>query len=145
MGTVALGTLYGRTMPVVMVALIACLFARATWEPLMDAYVLHGMAVLEMPGASSPGELLVYQSDVLYLDGKVYTGTECTLSNGVTACQVAPGDETDPSSFGPQQAWYVVTGDNYWRVVALESAIMLAGSAALGALALFWVGRRRPY
>ena len=145
MGTVALGTLYGRTMPVVMVALIACLFARATWEPLMDAYVLHGMAVLEMPGASSPGELLVYQSDVLYLDGKVYTGTECTLSNGVTACQYAPGHEPGPSSIGPQQAWYVITGDNYWQVVALESTIMLAGSAALGAFALFWVGRRRPY
>jgi hypothetical protein len=63
----------------------------------------------------------------------------------VIECQVAPGDETDPSSIGPQQAWYVVTGDHYWQVVALESAIMLAGSAALGAFALFWVGRRRPY
>ena len=145
MGTVALGTLFGRTMPVVIVALIVCLFARATWEPLTDAYVLHGMAVLEMPGVQSPGELLVYQSNVLYLDGKVYTGTDCTLSNGVTACQYAPGYEPDPSSIGPQPAWYVVTGDKYWQVVALESAVMLAGSAALGALALFWVGRRRPY
>ena len=145
MGTVALGTLYGRTMPVVIVALIACLFARATWEPLTDRNLLYGMAVLEMPGVQSPGELLVYQSDVLYLDGKVYTGTDCTLSNGLTECEYAPGHEPDPSSVGPQQAWYVITGDHYWQVVALESAIMLAGSAALAAFALFWVDRRRPY
>jgi hypothetical protein len=145
MGTVALGALFGRTMPVVIVALIACLFARATWERLTDAYVLHDMAVLEMPGTSSPGELQVYESDVLYLDGKVYTGTDCWVSNGVPGCQYAPGYEPDPSSFGPQLAWYVVTGDHYWQVVALESAIMLAGSAALGAFALVWVGRRRPY
>ena len=145
MGTVALGALFGRTMPVVIVALIVCLFARATWEPLTDAYVLHGMAVLEMPGVQSPGELTVYQSDVLYLDGKAYTGTDCTFSNGLTACQYAPGHEPDPSSIGPQPAWYVITGDSYWQVVAIESAIMLAGSAALGAFALFWVGRRRPY
>jgi ABC-2 family transporter protein len=145
MGTVALGVLFGRTMPVVIVALIACVLARATWEPLMDAYVLHGMAVLEMPGVSSPGELQVYQSDVLYLDGKVYTGTDCWLSNGVTGCQYNSGDEPDPSSIGPQPAWYVITGDNYWRVVALESAIMLAGSALFAAFALFRVGRRKPY
>ena len=145
MGSVVLGALFGRTMPVVVVALIVCLFARATWEPLTDRYLLHGMAVLEMPGVQSPGELLVYQSDVLYLDGKVYTGTDCTLSNGVIECQYAPGHEPDPSSIGPQPAWYVITGDNYWQVVALESAIMLAGSLVFGAFALYWVGRRRPY
>jgi len=145
MGTVALGTLYGRTMPVVIVALIACLFARATWERLTDAYVLHGMAALQMPDASSPGELLVYQSDVLYLDGKVYTGTDCWLSNGVPECQYASGDEPDPSSIGPQLAWYVVTGDNYWRVVGFESAIMLAGSLLFGIVAFVRVERRRPY
>ncbi len=145
MGTVALGALFGRTMPVVIVALIVCVLARGTWERLTDAYVLRGMTVLEMPGASSPGELQVYQSDVLYLDGKVYTGTECWVSNGVPGCEYAAGHEPDPSSFGPQLAWYVITGDHYWQVVALESAIMLAGSAALGAFALFWVGRRRPY
>ena len=145
MGTVALGTLYGRTMPVVIVALIACLFARATWERLTDAYVLHDMAVLEMPGTSSPGELQVYESDVLYLDGKVYTGTDCWVSNGVPGCQYAPGYEPDPSSFGPQLAWYVVTGDHYWQVVALESAIMLAGSMLFGIVAFVRVERRRPY
>ncbi len=145
MGTLALGALFGRTMPVVIVALIVCLFARATWEPLMDANLLHGMAVLEMPGVYSPGELLVYQSDVLYLDGKVYTGTDCTVSNGVPGCQYAPGHEPDPSSIGPELAWYVITGDKYWQVVASEAAVMLAGSAALGAFALLWVGRRRPY
>jgi len=55
MGTVALGALFGRTMPVVVVALIACLFARATWEPLTDAYVLHGMAVLPDAGCFFAG------------------------------------------------------------------------------------------
>jgi ABC-2 family transporter protein len=145
MGTVALGALFGRTMPVVIVALLACLVARATWEPLMDGNLLHGMAVLEMPGVHSPGELLVYQSDVLYFDGKVYTGTDCMLSDGVPTCRYSPGQEPDPSTIGPQLAWYIISGDRYWQVVALESATMLVGSAALGAFALFWVGRRRPY
>jgi hypothetical protein len=101
------------------------------------------MATLEVPEASSPGEIQVYESNVLYLDGKVYTGTECQLIGGVTACQSMPGE--DGSGPWPYVAWYIITGDHYWPVVALESAIMLAGSAALGAFALFWVGRRRPY
>ena len=145
MGTVALGALKARTLPVVIVALIVCGFARLTWEPLQDAYFVNGMATLEMPGVDSPGGLLVYQSSVLYLDGKVYTGTACVLTGGLTMCQYDPGSEPDPMTPGPQPAWYVVTGDHYWQVVAMESAIMLAGSAAFGAFALFWVGRRRPY
>ncbi len=147
MGSVALGALFGRTMPVVVVALIVCLFARATWEPLTDAYVLRGMTVLQMPGASSPGELLVYESSGLYLDGKPWQGDLDAWWNAHTTCTLTDGAEScvGPSYPGPQLAWYVVTGDHYWQVVALESAIMLAGSAALGALALFWVGRRRPY
>jgi hypothetical protein len=63
----------------------------------------------------------------------------------VPGCQYAPGYEPDPSSFGPQLAWYVVTGDHYWQVVALESAIMLAGSMLFGIVAFVRVERRRPY
>ena len=145
LGTVALGALKARTLPVVLMALVVCLLARATWDPLMNAYVLHGMAVLEMPGVNSSGELLVYQSSVLYLDGKVYTGTACVLTGGMTMCQYDQSTEPEPMTGGPQQGWYVVTGDHYWPVVALESAIMLAGSVVFGAFAFFWVGRRRPY
>jgi hypothetical protein len=147
MGTVALGTLYGRTMPVVIVALMVCLFARATWEPLTDAYVLHDMAVLQMPDASSPGELLVYQSNVLYLDGKPWQGDLDAWFNAHTTCTLTDGTEScvGPSYPGPQQAWYVITGDNYWRVVAFESAIMMAGSLLFGIVAFVRVERRRPY
>src|ERR1035437_8818825 len=34
-GTVTLGTLFGRTMPALILALIVCFFVRVTWEPAM--------------------------------------------------------------------------------------------------------------
>jgi hypothetical protein len=148
MGTVALGTLLGRTMPVVVVALIVCLFARGTWEMVMDATVLSGMTVVETPDATqAPGQLIVGTTTEFYLDGKPWQGDLDAWWQANTTCVTSGTSETcsGPSGPGPQQGWYIITGDRYWPVVALESAIMLAGSAALGAFALFWVERRRPY
>jgi hypothetical protein len=44
-GTFTLGTLFGRTMPAVVVALIVCLFVRVAWEPVMASEILRPMAV----------------------------------------------------------------------------------------------------
>jgi hypothetical protein len=152
MGTVALGTIFGRTMPVVIVSLIVCLFARGTWEMVMDATVLSGMTVVETPDATqAPGQLVVGTTAELYLDGKPWHGDLDAWWQANTTCVTSgPSDAlsttcSGPSTGGPQQGWYVITGDHYWPVVALESAILLAGSVAFGAFALFWVGRRRPY
>ena len=44
-GTFALGTLFGRTMPALIVALIVCFFVRGLWEPGMARIVLRPIAV----------------------------------------------------------------------------------------------------
>jgi hypothetical protein len=147
--TVALGTFLGRTMPALLVALVVCFVARGLWESTLNGTVLHPLAVLELPGVYTPGELLVYQSSGLYLDGKPWEGdldawwqahSACTeVTPSTTAC--GPIDMNP----GPQPAWFVIHGDQYWPIVALESVIPLLGSLFCGAVALVWVDRRRPY
>ena len=44
-GTLSLGTLFGRTMPALILALIICFFARVLWEPVMASLVLRPIAV----------------------------------------------------------------------------------------------------
>jgi hypothetical protein len=113
----------------------------------LDATVLRPLAVLELPGVSTPGEYVVYSGD-LYLDGKLWQGdvnawwqaqVVCTQTAGVTECG-------SPEFLqGPEHSQFVIHGDRYWPVVALESGILLLGSLLCGAAALFRVDRRRPY
>lgn len=44
-GTFALGTLFGRTMPALILALVVCFFVRVMWDPGMARIVLRPMAV----------------------------------------------------------------------------------------------------
>jgi len=44
-GTVTLGTLFGRTMPALIVAFVVCVFVRVAWDPGMARIVLRPMAV----------------------------------------------------------------------------------------------------
>jgi hypothetical protein len=46
-GTLSLGTLFGRTMPALILALIICFFARVLWEPVMASIVLRPIAVAD--------------------------------------------------------------------------------------------------
>jgi hypothetical protein len=78
-GTVALGTLIGRTLPAVIVALVACFFAYTMLGPLMTHFVLRPMAVEQTQDQSMQGgywagnvDLYVYQK--MYLDGKPWDG-----------------------------------------------------------------------
>jgi hypothetical protein len=165
-GTVALGTLMGRTLPAVLVALVVCVFARGLWEQTWNHTVLRQFAVMVDGGYNYAGtDLWVYQSDQLYLDGKPWYGnidawwqaqetcidyTPDPSMAGDTGGKPAGGTICGPFYQGtpeipPMSATYVIHGDRYWGVVALEGAALLAGSIFCAAVALFWVNRRRPY
>lgn len=155
LGTVALGTIFGRTMPAVMVALIVCLFVRGSWESLWTHTALRALAVQGGDqGTWGTPDLWVYQTDELYLNGQVWTGDinawfEAHQYFGPTpdASGVVPTGGPQPVDPGPppMPKSYVIHGDQYWFVAAMENAVLLAGAFFCGAVALIWVGRRKPY
>jgi len=170
LGTVALGTVFGRTLPAVFLAVVVCFFARAGWEPVMNGTVLPPLAVMqsEIPQdpnlqngqmmygqyAWTPSDLNVYYRT--YLDGKPWDGDmnawwnehqppmTVDPSSGLPV-GVAVDTGTSPQIQGPYSVPFVIHGDRYWPIVALESGILLLGSLLFGAVALIWVDRRRPY
>jgi hypothetical protein len=50
-----------------------------------------------------------------------------------------------PTFYGPQTLPFGFHGDMYWPVVAAESGILLGSTVLFGAIALFWVDKRKPY
>ena len=87
-GTFALGTLLGRTMPAVVLALVICFFARGMWEAGMTHFVLRPFAVQQVqqdqcssramwsygPGGPTTADMYVYYKS--YIDGKEVTDAE---------------------------------------------------------------------
>jgi hypothetical protein len=149
-GTVALGTIFGRTMPAVMVALLVCVFARGLWESAWNHTVLRQFAVVGDANSYNSVDLHVYESSELYLDGKVWTGDINAWWQAHVPIAATPdpsGVVPQPADFGPppQPLAYVIHGSQYWLVATLECATLLAGSLFCGAIALLWVGRRKPY
>jgi len=163
LGTVALGTIFGRTLPAVFLAVVVCFFARAGWEPVMNRVILPPMGQLLMDPAklSDPNVFYGYTpSDLtisypMYLDGKPWEGDMNVWyqqnmpvdANGqprVDANGQLVGTDGKPISM-PVSLTFGFHGNQYWPVVALESGILLVGSLAFGAVALVWVDRRRPY
>jgi ABC-2 family transporter protein len=77
-GTMALGSLVGRTLPALILALVVCFFARTLWEPAMTHFVLQPMAVQQATPQNYSGyysgnvDLYVYMR--WYMDGKPYVG-----------------------------------------------------------------------
>lgn len=170
-GTVALGTLLGRTLPAVILALVVCFLARGFWEIGLSRTVLPPFAVMQSENPQDPqngqnGQMMYGQyawtpSDLnvyyrTYLDGKPWDGDMNAWWN-----EHQPPMTVDPSSGlpvgvavdtgpntqiqGPYSVPFVIHGDRYWPIVALESGILLLGSLFCGAVALIWVDRRRPY
>jgi hypothetical protein len=80
-GTVTLGTLFGRTMPALIVAFVVCVFVRVAWDPGMARIVLRPMAVerTQMEG----------QFQTFYGGG-----------NGVVIAPIAPTPSSGPSPSG---------------------------------------------
>ncbi|MGA3058351.1 MAG: ABC transporter permease subunit [Candidatus Limnocylindrales bacterium] len=153
LGTVALSTIFGRTMPAIMVALFLCVFARGLWELSWSHTLLRQFAVLGDQNTYGTPDLWVYQTDELYLNGQVWTG-DINLwyeqhaffgptpdASGVVPNFVEPVDPGPP----PEPKTYVIHGDQYWLVAAVQNAVLLAGSLFCAAIALMWVGRRKPY
>lgn len=85
-GTLALGSLIGRTLPALIVALVICFFAWTLWEPAMTHFVLRPFAV-EQTAPHNPSnyyvqnysnyyvgivDMPVYARD--YMDGKPFEG-----------------------------------------------------------------------
>jgi hypothetical protein len=156
-GTVALGVFTGRTMPALFVALIVCVFARGLWEQTWNQTVLRQFAVRADQGAER-GDLSLYQTSELYLDGKLWVGDFDAWWQAHETCTEVKPDPSLPASAGgmvcqptadatmpPMPATYVIHGDRYWQIVALESPVLLGGAIVFSGVALFWVGRRRPY
>jgi hypothetical protein len=157
-GTVALGTLLGRTLPAILLAMVVCLFVRGSWDAVMNRTVLPPLSqALSAPAEIESGltgnvdwsSLVVYQD--MYKDGVPWSGdvnawfeahmVNTTDANGIVT---STWPTMDPRKI-PYSVFFGIPGNCYWPIVALESGILLAGSMFCGAVALFWVGRRRPY
>jgi hypothetical protein len=157
-GTAALGTLIGRTMPALLLAMVICLFVRGAWDGGMNRTVLMPLSqVLVSPAEIDSGltsmndwsGLVVYQET--YVDGKPWFGDINAWYNEHMTPTTDPGGNVittmpvmDPSQM-PYSVPFGIPGSGYWPIVILESGILVAGSMFCGAVALFWVGRRRPY
>jgi hypothetical protein len=156
-GTVALGTLIGRSMPAVFVALVICFFVRGVWEPGMARIVLKPLAVqqtAEMSYASYTNDRYSYGE--YFLDGKPWTGDYQawwnahqqtgidTSGNGGGVVMIGPGSNPIPLD-APAWVNFMIPGKQLWPISAIESGFLLLGTLLCSAIALVWVGRRRPY
>jgi hypothetical protein len=160
LGTVALGTILGRTLPAVFLAVVICLFVRTAWDPLMNREVLRpaAQALMDTTKASDPvsGGYTTWQTDLMfsyrwYLDGKPISEDQVSAfwaahqpqldANGNPVGNFVP---PDPSQ-SPYQVQFGIPGSMYWPVVAFESGVLLAGAIFCAGVALVWVERRRPY
>jgi ABC-type transport system involved in multi-copper enzyme maturation permease subunit len=114
-GTFALGTLLGRTMPAVVVALVVCFFARAAWDSGMTHFVLRSFAVQQVqqdqqnqqvgyvvygPGGPAYADMNVYYKS--FIDGKEVTDAQVNAwYNQNMVCTPiptpTPSDSTSPA------------------------------------------------
>jgi hypothetical protein len=110
-GTFALGTLLGRTMPAVVLALVVCFFVRATWDAGMTHFVLRPFAVQQVqqdqqqqgyvvygPGGPAYADMYVYTK--WYIDGKEVTDAQVNAWNNQSMVCVpipSPSDSTSPA------------------------------------------------
>jgi hypothetical protein len=160
LGTVALGTILGRTLPAVFLAVVICLFVRTAWDPLINRELLRpsAQALMDTTKASDPisGGYTSWSTALVfdyrwYVAGKPVTQDEVEAIWAVQQPQLDANGNVigtfvppDPSE-SPYQVQFGIPGSMYWPVVAVESGILLAGAIFCGGVALIWVERRRPY
>jgi ABC-type transport system involved in multi-copper enzyme maturation permease subunit len=112
-GTFALGTLFGRTLPAVVVALVVCFFARAAWDSGMTHFVLRSFAVPQVqqdqqnqqvgyfvygPGGPAYADMNIYYRS--FIDGKEVTDAQVNdwyNQNMVCVPIPTPSDSTSPA------------------------------------------------
>jgi hypothetical protein len=156
LGSVALGTILGRTAPAIFVALVVCGFVRVAWEPLMlrDVLTPAGQVLVDLKTFDPRNGYFYDPANLTFTFREVQGGrviTEDEAQAWYNAHQ--PTFDANGNMVGeppdytgqPMQVPYGLPGSMYWPVVAFESAILLAGALFCGGLALVWVERRRPY
>jgi hypothetical protein len=163
-GTFALGMMFGRTIPAVIVALVICAVVRFTWDDAMTHLVLRPFAVPQPPRDYSASPYFAPEPDIpisflYYLDGKPFYGDvyawyaqndPSALGGPGPTPLPAPSSSTSraPSGANPQGPIlvpFVIPGTWYWTVVSFESGLLLAGSLLAAGVAMIWTDRRRPY
>ncbi len=115
-GTLALGTLLGRTMPAVVVALVVCFFVRGAWESGMAHFVLRSFAVPQAqqdqqnqqggyvaygPGGPASADMNIYYRS--FIDGKEVTDAQVYdwyNQNMVCPPIPMPSESTSPAEAG---------------------------------------------
>jgi len=111
-GTFALGTILGRTMPAVVLALVVCFFVRAAWDAGMTHFVLRPFAVEQVqqdqqnqqngfvvygPGGPGNADLYVYYKS--FIDGKEVTDAQVNAwYNQNMVCTPIPTPTPNPST-----------------------------------------------
>ena len=121
-GTFALGTLLGRTMPAVVVALVVCFFVRAAWDSGMGHFVLRSFAVPQVqqdqqnqqigyvvygPGGPAFADMTLYYKT--FIDGKEVTDAQanawyaqnmvCTpIPTPTPSASTSPADSSSPGA-----------------------------------------------
>ncbi|MGD0121122.1 MAG: ABC transporter permease subunit [Candidatus Limnocylindrales bacterium] len=108
-GTFALGTILGRTLPAVVIALVVCFFVRAAWDAGMTHFVLRPFAVQQVqqdqqqqgyvvygPGGGSADMNVYYKS---FIDGKEVTDAQVNAwYNQNMVCTPIPTPTPNPST-----------------------------------------------
>jgi hypothetical protein len=108
-GTFALGTLLGRTMPAVVVALVVCFFVRAAWDAGMTHFVLRSFAVPQDqqnqqggyvvfgPGGPAYADMNIYFKS--FIDGKEVTDAQVNdwYNKNMVCAPVSPTQTAAPS------------------------------------------------
>jgi hypothetical protein len=116
-GTFALGTLLGRTMPAVVLALVVCFFVRAAWDAGMTHIVLRSFAVQQVQqdqqngfvfyGPGGPGNADLYVYSKSFIDGKEVTQDEANawyqqnmvcVPMPTQSASTSPADSSSPSA-----------------------------------------------
>jgi hypothetical protein len=119
-GTFALGTILGRTMPAVVIALVVCFFVRAAWDAGMTHFVLRPFAVQQVqedqqqqgyavygPGGPAYADMNIYYRS--FIDGKEVTDAQVSawynqnmvcvpISTPTLGASSSPSDSNSPGT-----------------------------------------------
>ena len=162
-GAFALGVIFGRTIPAVIVALAICAVVRFSWDDAMTHLVLRPFAVPQAPRDYSASPNFAPEPDIpisfeYYLDGAPFHGDVYAWyaehdpgALGGIGPSPSPGPSSGtspgptPDAHGPILVTFVIPGTWYWSVLAFESGLLLAGSLVAAGVGLIRTDRRRPY
>lgn len=116
-GTFTLGTLFGRTMPAVILALIVCLFVRVVWEPVMAREILRPMAVEDVNTNQPYSGIIVKPIEEPSGTAVPSETPSGTVAPSQTPSETPSGTNAQPTPFVP---WWVQTNLYSYTQVFLD-------------------------